>query len=598
MAREVVVAVKSGNWSDPTVWNTGRLPESTDQVFANGFTVTIDQDVTVLSISNDADAPISTVPYMTGMTEPSGEVIFEGGTYYPNPDVEYLWPYQAFAFKRSGLGYRWYTNSGSGGYWLGYDFKEPVLINNYYWRANSTYRPKDFSFQGWDGVDWVLLHSVVGHSSGNYYSGNIGNTTSYNKYRIVVDVANNTSRTELFDFVMWYSEHSGAASAGGTFFIGDNVTITCTHSIKGLTQGDSSISNLIEHSGNQDLNINANIYFSVVNNTYNYNTINISGSAIVNVAGDLVTDSPSNYTNIHHSIRTTNDSCVFNFVGNMYNIYGNGCFLRADGGELNITGDISYGLFVNTNSRYGIMIYGSTVVNIVGDIYLLSSIQDRSGHRALQITSSNSRVYHTGGLYSQDNYPYADTSGSQNDCIYNAGYYNQIGIQQVSAKFSGCLVSNNSAINILSGPFLSSYYGTTPLSVRRAFLHNSTTYYEYLDSSRDGYIDVNAPDYVPNPTIKLISPDTVVDSPAQEDVREGTVYALGTYTGTLAVPAPGNVSLNVPIDNTVGTAILTKEDVWNVQTSELNTEGSIGKRLKNASTVQSTGEQLSGFGGS
>jgi hypothetical protein len=34
-------------------------------------------------------------------------------------------------------------------------------------------------------------------------------------------------------------------------------------------------------------------------------------------------------------------------------------------------------------------------------------------------------------------------------------------------------------------------------------------------------------------------------------------------------------------------------DIWNVQSSTLTTNGSIGQRLKNASTVESTGDQLS-----
>lgn len=45
-----VKAIKTGNWSDPTVWDNGALPTSADDVYANGFTVTINMTVTVLSI--------------------------------------------------------------------------------------------------------------------------------------------------------------------------------------------------------------------------------------------------------------------------------------------------------------------------------------------------------------------------------------------------------------------------------------------------------------------------------------------------------------------------------------------------------------------
>jgi hypothetical protein len=43
-------AVAAGNWSNTATWNGGTLPGSGDDVFADGRAVTIDQDITVLSI--------------------------------------------------------------------------------------------------------------------------------------------------------------------------------------------------------------------------------------------------------------------------------------------------------------------------------------------------------------------------------------------------------------------------------------------------------------------------------------------------------------------------------------------------------------------
>jgi hypothetical protein len=43
-------AVANGNWSAGATWNGGTLPTSADDAFADGFTVTIDQTITVLSI--------------------------------------------------------------------------------------------------------------------------------------------------------------------------------------------------------------------------------------------------------------------------------------------------------------------------------------------------------------------------------------------------------------------------------------------------------------------------------------------------------------------------------------------------------------------
>jgi hypothetical protein len=80
--------------------------------------------------------------------------------------------------------------------------------------------------------------------------------------------------------------------------------------------------------------------------------------------------------------------------------------------------------------------------------------------------------------------------------------------------------------------------------------------------------------------------------PAQTDVRFGVSYQSGSKTGSAYIPAAASVGFGVPVDNTTGTASLTPTDVWTAATSALTTPGSIGERLKNASTVDTTGNQL------
>jgi hypothetical protein len=80
--------------------------------------------------------------------------------------------------------------------------------------------------------------------------------------------------------------------------------------------------------------------------------------------------------------------------------------------------------------------------------------------------------------------------------------------------------------------------------------------------------------------------------PAASDVRSGVTFNVGNTIGTCAVPAAGSVALGVPVDNTTGTAVLTPAAVWDALTSGMTTAGSIGARLKNAATLDSTGQQL------
>lgn len=47
-------AVANGNWSSTGTWNGGTLPTSADDVYANGFTVQLDQTITALSIRTSA----------------------------------------------------------------------------------------------------------------------------------------------------------------------------------------------------------------------------------------------------------------------------------------------------------------------------------------------------------------------------------------------------------------------------------------------------------------------------------------------------------------------------------------------------------------
>lgn len=73
----------------------------------------------------------------------------------------------------------------------------------------------------------------------------------------------------------------------------------------------------------------------------------------------------------------------------------------------------------------------------------------------------------------------------------------------------------------------------------------------------------------------MYSAATIPGVPSASNVRLGTVYGPSSeLTGTLAVPPVGSVAVGVPVDNTVGTALLTEQSIANAVAPLLAAYGS------------------------
>jgi hypothetical protein len=86
--------------------------------------------------------------------------------------------------------------------------------------------------------------------------------------------------------------------------------------------------------------------------------------------------------------------------------------------------------------------------------------------------------------------------------------------------------------------------------------------------------------------------------PAQTDVRSGSLYGgTNQFSGSMVVPSTGSVRYGVPVDNTTGSAILTPQDILTYAVSSLTGSNTIGARLKNIATVQTTAATIAAFKG-
>ena len=78
--------------------------------------------------------------------------------------------------------------------------------------------------------------------------------------------------------------------------------------------------------------------------------------------------------------------------------------------------------------------------------------------------------------------------------------------------------------------------------------------------------------------------------PSANDVRSTTTFNAGTTTGSMAVPLPASVAAGVPVDATIGTAVLTAAAIFATDPATLTT--GIGARLKNCATTATVGTQI------
>jgi hypothetical protein len=96
-------------------------------------------------------------------------------------------------------------------------------------------------------------------------------------------------------------------------------------------------------------------------------------------------------------------------------------------------------------------------------------------------------------------------------------------------------------------------------------------------------------------TLTLTDSRATADYPAVGNVRYGTVYASSGYTGTARIPTAAQTSSGVLVDATVGTAVLTQQNLLDSPMSGATTAGSLGKLI--ADNLDAPVSEAGGGGG-
>lgn len=462
-----VRATKNGNWSDPTVWHTGALPQNGDTVYANGFTVTIDQDVLIGDTNN---YNVNAGSFIAGCWY---EVVSVGTTNFGSIGGSNT---VGALFLATGIG------SGTG------VAKAVATLSNRSNASSGSVMGGNFTITA-NVTVWSFLH--VGDS------GTLLTVTSSAQATIVGNVI------ELANFVA-QSNYIDYTGTGVLTFIG-NITTTRSFGINKTSSGTLNAVGIFRYSGG------------------GYSSTPLSCSAAssgtVNITGQLVAGTG----NAAHAILINSASITLNIVGIVYG--GGGPTSDARGvqavvaASVNLVGDV-YGGTGGGVASTGCGIFSSGNISVVGNIYAGTS----NGIVGSSTYSASFALYHTGNSYDAPN-------------------------------------------------------GIRAFNVRRFLRMGSVNQFKQ--------IAVNGVDTF----VTFYTADNVVFGQASPaDVRKGTSYANGNLTGACEMPSPNNVAFNVPVDATVGQAVLRPSDVWDYLRANINTEGSIGERLKRAVIVDDMGK--------
>jgi hypothetical protein len=335
---------------------------------------------------------------------------------------------------------------------------------------------------------------------------------------------------------------TGITAAGG-FIVTGSFTITADFYFAG--------GNLLTYNGTGTLNIIGNIPVHVQEGGGS-NCWNFTGSGNITVIGNINTAKSAGRSSIN----------------------------KTGSGKLTMTGNIS----LESNLNHNAITISAGDVEITGNITNSATV---AGNTNVILHSGTGSLVVIGQLVNN-----STANGTPNIVVSSTTslYFKHIGSMINTSIIGNCVsIINYTSIVICTGPFISSSSAMLPfVCYRMNYQKTIGSYFELRDSSTNGAL----PPAASAPAARLVSPDTVVDAPIPANVRNGVTYALATLTGTLNVPSPDSVAKGVPTDNTVGNAVLTPDAVWNYATANLTDANSIGARLKNVSTVETTGEQL------
>ena len=290
--------------------------------------------------------------------------------------------------------------------------------------------------------------------------------------------------------------------------------------------------------------INQNITVAKISTEICPTTLLPGGQFIVNATRTLVCNVVAGTTLcLNQSLSNTTLTLIGNINGGTsINAYGLSINCQTNGSltSLNMTGDINAGTASGCHGVFQSWTGGvaqNMSINLTGNVY---SSATSNGILASTTAAHQMTVFTlVGNLYSS---------------VVPA-----VGGFTVNATITGSIIASSTAATI--SPLNSS--STLVISgfitqVSDLLAHT----FNRVKIKQGGTLVTNYIENVTNASITLRTPIVGGNYPVVTNVRNSTVYgSVNEFTGTLAVPPASSVAVAVPIDNTVGTAIISITDM-------------------------------------
>ena len=452
---------------------------------------------------------------------------------------------------------------------------------------------------------------------------------SCNNFNVVIDT--NANVTLLTNALSGSTTNPG----GGQYFLNNGITITAagTGSTPGIWPfAPQASGSLIVISGSNSAIISGSMrmpgaQFAGGGQGFG---ITMSATSSLTISGSVsgIAFSNNNIAINHASIGT------LRIFGTVEGAPGQGavnnahCIQTSNTGVTNITGDVYHWGF-NTNAANNPIFLATATHTLIitGSVY-----QGDFAAVTINNSSGNSNIFISGSLIGRTTGATATifkaTTGNitviGNIIGQSAGGNNishtSTGLPAGTITLSGSIEKRGAGIPIsttgpattivtgdlfysgsITGPFISST--STSGLVRVATLGTGFNTFNPIFSPRIQLISTSTPTYTLQTDtfprdVTFYDVAFTSSLPAQTNVRSSSLYGgTNEFSGSMSVPSTSNVRFGVPVDNITGSAIITPQGIFDYAVSALTGSNTIGSRLKNISTVQTTAAVIAAFKG-